>query len=62
MLPCIYIYITSSPGPTSVVNSFSKVRLLTLVSALSILDAVVRRNPPHSQNDLSGETLRKKVA
>eukprot|EP00434_Breviolum_minutum_P001432 symbB.v1.2.001261.t1/scaffold65.1/size366479/8 len=29
------------------------VRLLTLVSALSILDAVVRRNPPHSQNDLS---------
>eukprot|EP00435_Cladocopium_sp_Y103_P051525 s1800_g16.t1 len=29
------------------------VRLLTLVSALSVLDAVVRRNPPHSQNDLS---------
>ena len=41
------------PSPTS---GFSKVRLLTLVSALSILDSVVRRNPAHSQNDLSGET------
>ncbi|CAK9090761.1 unnamed protein product [Durusdinium trenchii] len=29
------------------------VRLLTLVSALALLDAIVRRNPPHSQHDLS---------
>eukprot|EP00438_Fugacium_kawagutii_P032841 Skav224533 [mRNA] locus=scaffold388:621105:624340:+ [translate_table: standard] len=33
--------------------ALQQVRLLTLVSALCVLDAVVRRNPPHSQNDLS---------
>lgn len=31
----------------------SQVRLLTLGASLTLLDAVLRRNPPHSQNDLS---------